>query len=213
VHVVQPGETLSVIASLYGITADAICAFNELTDCSLITPGQELMIPGEGVVLPSPTKPATLPSPTAQPTPTPIPPPTEGIMQVMHYGTTWDVRVVSIEKATMLKSTFSDDVTYAAGEYWILSLEVTNRGRRTDSFIVVDLALQPPAGGAVYEEDWRATLYVEAARGMDLAAYKIHPGEVGYTVKVFDVPVGTTELILMSQGIVSRSEGAIVVRP
>jgi len=217
VHTVQPGDTLSGIASLYGTTAEAICAFNELADCRLITPGQELMIPGEGVILPSPTKPAPTPSPAVQPTATPIPPPpTEGIMQVTTqygHGTTWDIKVTSVEKETMLKSTFSSDVTYAAGEYWILTLEVINRGRRTDGFIVVDLALQPLAGGAVYEEDDIATLYVEVARGMELAAWKINPGEVGHAVKVFDVPVGSTELILMCQEILSRSKGTIVVRP
>jgi len=79
---VQPGDTLAGIAALYGTTAEAICAFNELEDCSLIFPGDELQIPGEGVVLPSPTEPA--PSPTVAtpeappPTPTPVPPtPTE----------------------------------------------------------------------------------------------------------------------------------------
>ena len=74
VHVVQPGDTLSRIAALYGSTSEAICAFNELADCKLITPGQELMIPGEGPVLPSPTKTVPLASPTAPPTATPIPP-------------------------------------------------------------------------------------------------------------------------------------------
>ena len=55
IHVVQPGDTLAAIAALYGTTADAICAFNELPNCSLIHPGDELLIPGEGVVLPPTT--------------------------------------------------------------------------------------------------------------------------------------------------------------
>ena len=223
VYVVRSGDTLSGIAALHGTTAEAICVFNELTDCRLITPGQELMIPGEGVALPSPTKPLPAPSTTPLTTPTPSPPPTEtpsllaeGIMQVTTqygHGTAWDVKVVSVEKETVLKSTFSDEVTYAAGEYWILTLEVINRGRRTDSFIVVDLALQPRTGGEVYEEDDIATLYVDAARDMWSAWSNIHPGEVGHAVKVFDVPVGGTELILMCQEILSRSKGTIVVRP
>jgi len=72
---VQPGDTLAGIAALYGTTADAICAFNELPDCRLIYPGDELQIPGEGVVLPSPTKPA--PSPTVATPEAPPPTPTE----------------------------------------------------------------------------------------------------------------------------------------
>ncbi len=75
IYVVQPGDTLAGIAALYGTTADAICAFNELPDCSLIHPGDELQIPGEGVVLPSPTKPA--PSPTVSTPEAPLPTPTE----------------------------------------------------------------------------------------------------------------------------------------
>jgi len=77
IYVVQPGDTLAGIAALYGTTADEICAFNELEDCSLIYPGDELLMPSEGVVLPSPTPPA--PSPTVAtaeappPTPTPVP--------------------------------------------------------------------------------------------------------------------------------------------
>lgn len=62
IYVVQPGDTLFDIATLYGTTAEAICALNQLEDCELIFPGDELQIPGEGVVLPSPTKAA--PSPT-----------------------------------------------------------------------------------------------------------------------------------------------------
>jgi len=75
IYVVQSGDTLASIAALYGTTADAICAFNELEDCRLIYPGDELQIPGEGVVLPSPTKPA--PSPTVATPEAPLPTPTE----------------------------------------------------------------------------------------------------------------------------------------
>jgi len=70
---VQPGDTLAGIAALYGTTVDAICAFNELEDCSLIYPGDELEIPGEGVVLPSPTKPAPSPTMTTPEAPPPTP--------------------------------------------------------------------------------------------------------------------------------------------
>lgn len=65
IYIVQPGDTLAAIAALYGTTAEAICAFNELPNCSLIHPGDELMIPGEGVT-------PTIPTPSATPTPTPM---------------------------------------------------------------------------------------------------------------------------------------------
>jgi LysM repeat protein len=74
---VQPGDTLFGIAALYGTTAEAICALNELEDCELIFPGDELMIPGEGVVSPSPTKVA--PSPIVATPEAPQPTPTEKV--------------------------------------------------------------------------------------------------------------------------------------
>ena len=77
VCVVEAGDTLDGIAALYETTADAICAFNELSDCSLIYPGDELQIPCEGV---TPTAPTPSPTPTHTPmpmdTPTPTPTPT-----------------------------------------------------------------------------------------------------------------------------------------
>jgi len=75
IYVVQPGDTLFAIAALYGTTAEAICALNALEDCELIYPGDELLIPGEGVVLPSPTQPAV--SPTVATPEAPLPAPTE----------------------------------------------------------------------------------------------------------------------------------------
>jgi len=45
IHVVQPGETLSSIGRLYGVTYQAIMEANGLTDPGLIAVGQELVIP------------------------------------------------------------------------------------------------------------------------------------------------------------------------
>ncbi len=48
VHVVQWGETLSLIASRYGVTVEAIMAANSLSDPNLIYVGQRLIIPTPG---------------------------------------------------------------------------------------------------------------------------------------------------------------------
>jgi len=45
VHVVQPGETLSSIARLYGVTSQAIMEANGLEDPNLLEVGQQLVIP------------------------------------------------------------------------------------------------------------------------------------------------------------------------
>ena len=97
IYVVQPGDTLAGIAALYGTTADDICAFNELEDCSLIYPGDELQIPGEGV---TPTIPTPSPTPTHTPsgtvTPTPSPTPTSTPLTLTPTNT----RVVPLPTAT-----------------------------------------------------------------------------------------------------------------
>ncbi len=69
-HVVQAGESLSVIAAHYGVSVNSIQWLNGLTS-SIIHVGQELIIPAPGEVIPSPT-----PGPEA-PSPTPAPPPAE----------------------------------------------------------------------------------------------------------------------------------------
>jgi len=76
IYVVQQGDTLASIASRHKTTAEAICLLNELPDCSLIHPGQELLIAGEVVPPPvTPTPSATAATPeTPVPTPTPKPP-------------------------------------------------------------------------------------------------------------------------------------------
>jgi LysM repeat protein len=42
---VQPGETLSSIARLYGVTYEAIMEANGMDDPNLLEVGQELIIP------------------------------------------------------------------------------------------------------------------------------------------------------------------------
>lgn len=45
-HIVQKGETLSLIAQRYGVTVDAVKASNGLSNANLIQVGQALVIPG-----------------------------------------------------------------------------------------------------------------------------------------------------------------------
>jgi LysM repeat protein len=44
-HVVRKGETLSQIASQYGVTVEAIISLNNLADANMIREGQTLAIP------------------------------------------------------------------------------------------------------------------------------------------------------------------------
>jgi LysM repeat protein len=44
-HVVQQGETLSIIAKQYNVTVDAIVKLNNIADANLIKVGQKLLIP------------------------------------------------------------------------------------------------------------------------------------------------------------------------
>jgi LysM repeat protein len=44
-HVVRPGENMTTIARLYGVTPEAISARNGITDPNHIFAGQELIVP------------------------------------------------------------------------------------------------------------------------------------------------------------------------
>lgn len=54
VHVVQRGESLSIIADMYGVTVSDILALNTISNPDNIRSGRELLIPGYGI-RPSPT--------------------------------------------------------------------------------------------------------------------------------------------------------------
>ena len=50
IYIVQPGDTLTGIAAMFGTTVDALVELNNIADASLVYPGAELVIPGfEGV--------------------------------------------------------------------------------------------------------------------------------------------------------------------
>jgi LysM repeat protein len=84
IHVVQKGETLYSIARRYGVSVDAICAANGITDPSLIYVGQELVIP----VPSSPAEP-TPGTPPAPAPPTHIVQPGENLYRIaLRYSTT-----------------------------------------------------------------------------------------------------------------------------
>ncbi len=55
IHIVRPGETLTRIASRYGVTTSAIVAANGIADPSLILVGQRLAIPGSAPSAPLPS--------------------------------------------------------------------------------------------------------------------------------------------------------------
>jgi LysM repeat protein len=72
-YTVQRGDNLHRIARRYGTSVWAIVVANNISNPSLIYPGQVLLISGPGPVPPAPT-PAPTPRPGPTPTPTPIPP-------------------------------------------------------------------------------------------------------------------------------------------
>jgi LysM repeat protein len=47
-HVVQQGESLSIIAKKYNVTVEALAKLNNITDVNFIVVGQELLIPEPG---------------------------------------------------------------------------------------------------------------------------------------------------------------------
>ena len=54
IHIVEAGQTVGLIASLYNTTVDAIVQANELSDPNYVFIGQELVIPGSTAVVSAP---------------------------------------------------------------------------------------------------------------------------------------------------------------
>lgn len=72
--IVQPGESMWVIAARAGLSLPELLALNNLTENSIINPGDALIVGYATPVAPSPepeTPPATLPPPTPRPSATP----------------------------------------------------------------------------------------------------------------------------------------------
>lgn len=65
-HTVKTGETLSIIAGMYGVTVEDIMTLNHLDDPNLVEIGQKLRIQIPPTATPTPTL-----TPTITPTPTP----------------------------------------------------------------------------------------------------------------------------------------------
>lgn len=62
IYRVKPGDTLFGIALDFGVTVDTLVRFNNIADPRAIWPGQELVIPGDGV--PTPARPTATRRPT-----------------------------------------------------------------------------------------------------------------------------------------------------
>lgn len=82
-YTVRPGDTLSGIAAMFGVTVDDIVRNNNITDPNTLAEGQVLVIPGravsptptpQGTSSPSPETTGTPGAPGVSPTPA-LPPP------------------------------------------------------------------------------------------------------------------------------------------
>lgn len=74
-YVVQPGDTLFIIADRFDVSYSALLAANpQISDADVIFTGQIIVIPGERRPTPRPTHRPT-PRPTQRPTPRPTPGP------------------------------------------------------------------------------------------------------------------------------------------
>jgi len=69
-YIVQPGDTLYLIAQKFGVSVEALVQANNITNPNLIFTGQVLTIPKETVPSPPPPSPAPAPPPSAAACPT-----------------------------------------------------------------------------------------------------------------------------------------------
>lgn len=72
-YIVQSGDTLGAIALAFDVALEDLLLVNNLTEGSIIQPGQTLIIPTGDVVTPTPPAPSPTPAPPTPVTPTPFP--------------------------------------------------------------------------------------------------------------------------------------------
>ncbi|GAB4559229.1 MAG: hypothetical protein Kow0047_04980 [Anaerolineae bacterium] len=92
VHIVQPGETLGLIAARYGVSVWELARVNGIWNTNYIYVGQRLIIPGYAPPGPPPYPPYPPypPAPPAPPPPPPPPPPACSITPVLGFGQVWN---------------------------------------------------------------------------------------------------------------------------
>lgn len=86
-HTVQSGDDWFTIARRYGITQDALAAYNNRRPTDILQVGQVLRVPPAGVAVAQPPATPTPPRPTAVPSqPTPAPTPTVDVPPVVRLS-------------------------------------------------------------------------------------------------------------------------------
>ena len=102
-YTVQPGDTLTSIASRYCISPNDIVVTNKLPDPNYVAPGTVLVIPNCGscpVAAPTATLPPSVPTPLPQPPPTATPVP--GDVAYTAYMASWPRVEIPINQYTLL---------------------------------------------------------------------------------------------------------------
>ncbi len=139
-YIVQRGDTLYSIALRYGTSVWAIVMANNISNPSLIYPGQALLIPG---LAPPPPPP---PAPTPTPTPTPTP-------QVA-VCSPW----ANITEPTVNAELDGTGFTFVRGtatidNFWFYKLEFGFGEWPTEWFVIEELHYEPVVNG--YLGDWK----------------------------------------------------------
>jgi len=86
VYIVKSGDTLSIIASRYGLTVTELMSLNGLTNPNWIYVGQRIVV--QAASAPAEPEPTPTPTPTPAPTPAPEPTPAEPVVYVVQSGDT-----------------------------------------------------------------------------------------------------------------------------
>lgn len=112
VHTVADGDTLSAIADRYGVSVEAIMAANSITDPTSLSVGQQLTIPGSGVLGSTATPPAAIETSTPASASTP-----DASGQCAHEVVDGDVADgiagalgITVEEIAALNNTTVDDL-------------------------------------------------------------------------------------------------------
>lgn len=191
IHVVQSGDTLSALATMYGVTIQEIATANKIQPTQILNIGQKLIIPGIG---PTPTLTPT-PSSTATPSPTPTlmstPKATNTPNAFWRYGQPQLLAPTDgalIQKAEPILLNWTSMGILGEDEWYQIEIYVPGEEApvvawtRTTSWRVPD-ALHPKApedsSPATCTFSWQVTVVLRSADSQDRVA--ISPPSVRYT--------------------------------
>lgn len=165
---------------------------------------------------PIPDTPMSTATVTSTPTPAPQPA-SRSTPDALPSGSTvntddgWALRVVDVKYSDRLEQ--GDFVYIAEGRYVHLVLEVTNNKRRTETFGESGSLEMVIGSGLSYQPNPYASIINNDVYGIGIhnRPIKLKPGDKGFTVVSFDIPIDSSGPYMLKGGILHDLDAKVII--